>query len=103
MLDTVPAKELDRYAEEKTALVIDLRSRQEYLAGHIRGAVNVPNGRFGTNWPERNRTLVLYCDRGALSMVVARKLAEKGYQVKSVVGGFQAYRGAKMVRGSARG
>lgn len=102
MLDTISAKELDwyaEYAEDGGVLLVDLRPREEYLAGHVRGAVNVPQGRFGRIWPERNQTVVLYCDRGALSMAVARDLAARGCRVKSVVGGYSAYRGSKIVTG----
>ena len=41
--------------------------------------------------------LVLYCDRGGASMEAGRYLAEQGYQVCSVVGGFMAYRGRNLV------
>ena len=99
MLETVPAKQLDAYAQEKDALVIDLRPPKEYQTEHIRGAVNVPMGQFTDGWPDRRRTLVLYCDRGAMSMAVGRRLSERGYRVKSVVGGFRAYRGTQIVTG----
>ncbi len=99
MLDAISAKELDWYAEDDSVLIVDLRPRQEYRAGHIRGAVNVPQSELDVWLPDRRRTIVLYCDRGALSMAVARELADQGYRVKSVVGGFQAYRGRKIVRG----
>ena len=99
MLDTVPAKQLDAYAQEEDALVIDLRPPKEYQSGHIHGAVNVPMGQFTDGWPDRTRTLVLYCDRGAMSMAVGRRLSERGYRVKSVVGGFRAYRGVQIVTG----
>ena len=93
MLETVPAKLLDAYVQDENVLVIDLRSSEEYQSGHMRGAVNAPMG------PERAKTIVLYCDRGAMSMAVGRKLSERGYRVKSVVGGFHAYRGTQIVTG----
>ena len=63
MLETVPAKLLDAYAQDENALVVDLRSSEEYQSGHMRGAVNAPMGQFADGWPERERTIVLYCDR----------------------------------------
>ena len=99
MLETVPAKLLDAYVQDENVLVIDLRSSEEYQSGHMRGAVNVPMGQFADGWPERARTIVLYCDRGAMSMAVGRRLSERGYRVKSVVGGFHAYRGTQIVTG----
>ena len=99
MLETVPAKLLDAYAQDENALVVDLRSSEEYQSGHMRGAVNAPMGQFADGWPERERTIVLYCDRGAMSMAAGRRLSGQGYRVKSVVGGFYAYRGTQIVTG----
>ena len=99
MLETVPAKLLDAYAQDENALVVDLRSSEEYQSGHMHGAVNAPMGQFEDGWPERAKTIVLYCDRGAMSMAVGRRLSEHGYRVKSVVGGFHAYRGTQIVTG----
>lgn len=93
MMETIAAKELDQYVQKRGTLIVDLRSREEYVRGHIRGAINVPDGEFGTELLEhQNDTIVLYCTRGALSMAVARELDELGFDVKSVVGGIKAYR-----------
>ena len=53
MLETVPAKLLDAYAQDENALVVDLRSSEEYQSGHMRGAVNAPMGQFADGGPER--------------------------------------------------
>lgn len=95
-METISAKELERYAREGRTLIIDLRSADEFLRGHVPGAVNVPNGRFyGELWGRKGEPVILYCDRGALSMSVARDLERQGYRTKSVVGGFHAYRGRR--------
>jgi len=47
-----------------------------------------------TSFP-KGKTLVLYCDRGGASLRVARQLAKFGYRTRSVIGGFEAYRGRK--------
>lgn len=93
-METISAKELEWYAREGEAFIIDLRSHDEFVRGHVPGAVNVPHGRFRQELRGREREpIILYCDRGALSMAVARELEKKGYRTKSVVGGFLAYRG----------
>lgn len=89
----ISAKELDRYVKE-SQLIIDLRSPKEYKEQHIKGAVNVPyetleEGFFFSQQQE----LILYCERGSVSMAAARELAARGYRVKTVVGGIKAYRG----------
>lgn len=98
MLDTISAKELDWYIEDGSFWLIDLRSEEEFWELHIRGAVNLPQGKLrpGQHLPQ-HVPLILYCERGALSMETARRFAEKGYRVKTVVGGIRAYRGKYLV------
>ncbi|MCC8067631.1 MAG: rhodanese-like domain-containing protein [Clostridiales bacterium] len=102
-MDTISAKELDRYIDRQGYLIVDLRSRTEFLQGHIRGAVNAPDGRFRCV-PECHRKdiLILYCDRGARSMSAARELEKMGWKTRTVVGGIRAYRGKNMVKDMPR-
>lgn len=91
--ETIPAKELDRYVREGW-LIIDLRSPQEYQEKHIKGAVNIPFEKMEELYTlGKQQKMVLYCERGAMSMAAARELAAKNYRVKTVVGGIRAYRG----------
>ena len=95
MLETIPAKELDQYVHDLRVLIVDLRIEEEYIAG----ALNVPPQEFELLRPGKDRLLILYCDRGGFSLEAARRMDEKGYQVKSVVGGYRAYRGRNIVAG----
>ena len=102
-METISAKELERYANDGHSLIIDLRSAQEYRREHIGGALNVPQGKFhGELSGRQGETVILYCDRGALSMSVARELERHGYRAKSVVGGFLAYREQRNADNAAR-
>ena len=49
-----------------------------------------------TTFP-KGKTLVLYCDRGGASLLLARQLAKLDYRTRSVIGGFEAYRGRNLV------
>ena len=87
-METISAREIDRYIFDKNYLLVDVRNPSEYRKQHIRGAVCVPREYllqrvrgFGKIIP------VLYCDRGGLSMQA------HGYRAISVVGGIQAYNG----------
>lgn len=96
-METISARELDWYAASGRFIIIDLRSEKEYRKAHVPGAINIPNGEFGSNYGfAKERPLILYCERGAFSMTVARRLELQGYHVKSVVGGFMAYQRRKM-------
>ncbi len=98
-METISARELERYAREGSYLIIDLRSEEDYRKDHVRGAINVPRGKFRAELSgRRGDTVILYCDRGALSMSVSRELEKQGYHAKSVVGGFRAYREQRKAR-----
>ncbi len=88
----ISAKEVDRYAFKNEYVIIDIRSPAEYRERHIKGAVCIPYERLHQQvYLLRHRTLILYCDRGGLSLKAANELNELGYQAKSVVGGIEAY------------
>ena len=57
----------------------------------------MPYERWNGKFPySEQQEIILYCERGSVSMAAARDLAEKGYRVKTVVGGIRAYRGANL-------
>ena len=88
----VSAKEIERYAFRNEYVIIDIRSPKEFRERHIKGAVCIPYERLFNQVPLlKNRTLILYCDRGGLSLKAARELKNLGYSAKSVVGGIEAY------------
>lgn len=97
-IDIIPAKELDKYIGVRGYEIIDLRDNVEYANGHIRGAGNI-------NYDDeskilelpRDKTYILYCDRGGASMITARFMQEHGYKVKTVSGGIMSYRGVNYV------
>ncbi len=92
--EMIPPGELDRYVSDPDALIIDLRTPEEYMEYHMKNAVNIPYERLQTccMFPA-DMWLILYCERGGTSLSAAKELAGQGYRVKTVVGGIQAYRG----------
>ena len=65
------------------ALVIDVRSPEEFRAGHLPKALNIPLDRIETALPSRvkdkNQVLLLHCRSGARSGVAKKKLQSLGY------------------------
>lgn len=79
-------------------LVIDVREADEYQAGHIPGAVNIPRGllefKLDTDptLNARNLKLVVYCKTSGRAALSAQSLKEMGYlDVSSIAGGFDAW------------
>ncbi|HEU5073822.1 MAG TPA: rhodanese-like domain-containing protein [Polyangiaceae bacterium] len=64
------------------ALLVDVRSPEEYAAGHIDGAVNIPVGELKTRLGElgdKQRSIVLYCRSGARSAKAKTLLESTGF------------------------
>lgn len=93
-IDTISVGELDNYAQRDDVIIIDVRNESDFKKKHICGAVNVQLENIEKISPERKELIILYCERGASSLIAASKLQKKGYRVKSVVGGINAYRGS---------
>ena len=74
----------------KGARVIDVRTPQEYEAGHVAGSENLPLGEIGDTIsaavPDRETPLLLYCLSGTRSAAAVRILRAKGYQNVSNLG-----------------
>jgi len=100
-METISAREVDRYIYDRSYLLVDVREPSEYRKMHIRGAVCIPREYLLQRMKGLGQTVpILYCDRGGLSMQAARELEEHGYRAISVVGGIQAYRGRYLERDS---
>ena len=86
-------KGLEEYRAAANAVLIDVREADEFAAGHIPGAVNVPLSEITASALPKDRPLFFYCLRGARSRRAVRILRQKGFtQVKSI-GGIAAYQG----------
>lgn len=78
------AKLVDRLTDAQPPPLIDVRTPEEYRAGHLPGAVNIPLQDFGRRFAElnsyRDREVVLYCETGARAMYGGRWLQSQGFR-----------------------
>ncbi len=76
--------------------IIDVRSRDVYKEGHIPGAKSVPFEEFNTlTWEfSEDRENIVYCYSLTCQLAIsaAKWLAEKGYPVKMLIGGFEEWK-----------
>lgn len=66
------------------ALVLDVRTREEFASGHVLGAVNIPVQELAARIVEvgdRSRRVVVYCRSGGRSASAAGILEKAGYRV----------------------
>jgi rhodanese-related sulfurtransferase len=65
------------------AMVIDVRSPEEYRSGHLPVAVNIPLNRLAEELPrhvpDKNKALLLHCLSGTRSGIAKRQLRGMGY------------------------
>jgi len=72
-----------RQALKNGAVVIDVRTTEEYGSGHLPGTVNIPlselSGRIPTVCSDKNRVLLLHCLSGGRSGMAIGTLKSLGY------------------------
>ena len=95
-LEPVPATDLLERIRRGEVTVLDVRPPEEYAAGHLPGAVNIPLEELERRLGElpRDREVVAYC-RGpycVLAWEAAGRLREKGIPARRLEGGLPEWR-----------
>lgn len=88
----VYADELDNVIEAKNAMLVDIRTREEYEKSHWKAAVSLPMDITDSYEELLNRTqpVIFYCTHGGSSMKLARYLGNRGFDTATVIGGYNA-------------
>lgn len=83
--------------EDKGAVLIDVRTKGEFMEGHIPNSVNIPvdNIEEGMKqaYPDKDTPIILYCRSGARSKNAASKLKTMGYTEIYDFGGISRWSG----------
>ncbi|MBM4247487.1 MAG: CoA-disulfide reductase [Deltaproteobacteria bacterium] len=76
------------------AQLLDVREPDEFAAGHVAGAINVPLSQLRARFAElpRDRRLAVYCAAGQRGYYATRFLLQKGYDAANLSGGYTTYR-----------
>lgn len=73
--------------------IVDVRSREEYMAGHLPKALNIPVDEVEEECkdiiPSLNQVVFVYCSSGTRSRKACEIMAELGYTNVYGFGGFQ--------------
>jgi rhodanese-related sulfurtransferase/DNA-binding transcriptional ArsR family regulator len=97
-LEAVPADELLARAKKGLVTVLDVRPPEEYAAGHVRGAINVPMDKlevYLAKLPKRLE-IVAYC-RGPyclMSFEAVALLRKRGWKARRLEDGFPEWKAA---------
>ena len=106
---TKPAAEANTYRQitmqeavemmekEDDYIILDVRTEQEYIAGHIPGAIVIPNETIGTEdipqLPDKDQLIMVYCRSGNRSKQASDKLVKLGYTNIVEFGGINSWPG----------
>ena len=84
-------------AQETGYIILDVRRPDEFAAGHIPNAINVPNESIGTDeipeLPDKNQLILVYCRSGRRSKEASEKLVKLGYTNIVEFGGILDWKG----------
>jgi rhodanese-related sulfurtransferase len=74
---------VDIMQQESDYIILDVRRPDEFAAGHIPNAINVPNEIIGNSsiseLPNKNQLILVYCRSGRRSKEASQKLVNIGY------------------------
>ena len=88
---------VEMMAEESGYIILDVRRPDEFAAGHIPNAINVPNETIGTaeipELPNKDQLIMVYCRSGRRSKEASEKLLKLGYTNIVEFGGILDWKG----------
>ena len=84
-------------------VIIDVRESKDFKKGHVPGAINLPQEKWGTLAGLRRDTMnIIYCYSQTchLGAHAAMQFAAKGFSVMEMDGGFESWKeqGLKIVK-----
>lgn len=87
-----PAVARELLAKDKTVALIDVRTADEFIAGHIKGAKLLPYDAIdaksaATLIKDKSQTVVVYCRSGHRSGIATAALVKLGYTAVLDLGG----------------
>ncbi len=99
-LEPLPRQELLRRVRRRDVVVLDVRPREEYEAGHIAGAVSLPLAELRRRLADlpAGKKVVAYC-RGPYCVLAAEAvnlLRQRGFDAVRLVDGYPEWRDARL-------
>ena len=90
---------VEEFRTTEGALLLDVRTAEEYASGHIPGSVNFAMSRILQEaeeaFPDKSQPLYVYCQSGARSARAGKLLELMGYESITDLGGIASYDGPK--------
>lgn len=88
-----PQEHKKQTLQNQTDLWIDVRTPEEYVTGHLQGALNIPHNVIGERISEvtsgKNQSIKLYCRSGKRAGIAKATLEALGYTNVVNEGGYE--------------
>ena len=87
---------VEEYRAHEGAVLLDVRTPEEYREGHIPGSVNVPLqsiDKVASAVDDKDKTVFVYCRSGARSSQAVAFMKQMGYTDVHNIGGILNYNG----------
>lgn len=94
--ESLHTDDFEQLIADTTVVRLDVRTAEEFAEGHIANAVNIDVmqedfSQKATELLPKDKVIAVYCRSGRRSKQAAEFLAEKGFKVKELHGGFIAW------------
>lgn len=86
---------LKEFRSTPNAVLLDVRTPEEYKSGHIPGSVNIPLQTINNVDFDKTTHIFVYCLSGARSRRATLYLNKVGYANAKNIGGIAAYNGER--------
>ena len=91
----VSTHEATRLINQQNALVLDIREKKDFKAGHLVDAVNIPQSQLANRMDElkdKSRPIVVVCKTGQTAGMISKQLKDNGFeQVYRLTGGMMEW------------
>lgn len=85
-------EDVQKARETAGAVLLDVRTKEEYKAGHVPGAINIPLDSLPDAELDKSNTFYVYCLSGARSGQACSYLKGQGFEAANI-GGIASYHG----------
>lgn len=100
--EAISPNEMIQYMGKHGTVIVDLRDEDVFRKEHILGAINIPYDSLEQQVGQLIgfKNIILYCERGNISLLAARQLEKIGVDTKTLYGGIHSARSKLSIDGN---
>lgn len=93
LIEQFYVEDIESIKKDKNAILLDVRSKEEYELSHIEGSINIPVDELRSKLTslDKSKKLYLICLSAIRSYFGCRILTQRGYECAHLAGGFRIF------------